>query len=92
MEEHLKAYRTKVPRDARLDAFHETLVQGNWKDARRENEKVAKTAEASVRLRGKLKIDVLSVLSAEQHKTLVDGYPRLIYKPWMRAMRGKSSP
>ncbi len=88
MGEYLGAYRKKVPRDRRPEAFHETLVQGNWKDARTENEKVAKIAETSVRMRGKLKIDVLSVLSKKQREMLVDRYPRLIYKPWMRAMRG----
>ncbi len=88
MAEHLKGYRKKVPRDRKPDAFHETLVQGDWKDARAENEKLAKTATTSIRMRGKLKIDVLSVLSKRQHEMLVDRYPRLIYKPWMRAMRG----
>jgi hypothetical protein len=29
-------------------------------------------------------------LSKEQHKKLVDRYPRLIYKPWRRAMREAS--
>ena len=90
MGEYLGAYRKKVPRDRRPEAFHETLVQGDWKAARAENEKLAKTAETSVRIRGKLKIDVLSGLSAEQHKMLVDRYPRLIYKPWRRAMGGTS--
>ncbi len=90
MAEYLKAYRKKVPRDRRPDAFHETLVQGNWKDARTENEKVSKIAETSVRMRGKLKIDVLSLLSGEQREMLIDRYPRLIYKPWTRAMRGTS--
>jgi Spy/CpxP family protein refolding chaperone len=90
MGEYLGAYRKKVPRDRRPEAFHETLVQGDWKAARAENEKLAKTAETSVQMRGKLKIDVLSGLSAEQHKMLVDRYPRLIYKPWRRAMGGTS--
>jgi hypothetical protein len=40
-------------------------------------------------MRGTLKIDILSLLSDEQRKTLVDKYPRLIYKPWRRAMRGE---
>ena len=81
-------YSKQVPRDRRPDAFHETLVQGDWKLASAENDKVAKMAESSVRLRGKLKIDVLSVLDKKQLQMLADRYPRLIYKPWMRAMRG----
>jgi hypothetical protein len=90
MGEILKAYRKKVPQEARPEAFHETLVQGNWKAARNESEKVAKSAQASVQMRGTLKIDVLSLLSKEQRETLVDRYPRLIYRPWRRAMRGAS--
>ncbi len=90
MAEQLKAYHKKVPEIQTPKAFHETLVQGDWKAARAENEKLAKIAETSVRVRGKLKIDVLSELSAEQHKMLVDRYPRLIYKPWRSAMSGES--
>jgi Spy/CpxP family protein refolding chaperone len=90
MGEILKAYRKKVPQNQRPEAFHETLVQGNWKAARSESEKVAKNAETSVQMRGTLKIDVLSLLSKEQRETLVDRYPRLIYRPWRRAMRGAS--
>ncbi|MBW1885587.1 MAG: hypothetical protein JRG94_19035 [Deltaproteobacteria bacterium] len=90
MGEYLKAYREKVPRGGVPEAFHETLVQGNWKNARSESEKVSKRAATSIRMRGDLKIDVLSLLSKEQHKKLVDRYPRLIYKPWRRAMREAS--
>ena len=90
MAGRLKTYREKVPRDTRPEAFHETLVQGNWKDARRESEKVAKLAETAVRMRGGLKIDVLSLLSEEQHELLVERYPRLIYQPWRSAMSGAS--
>ena len=90
MGEYLKAYRKNVPPSQKPDAFHETLVQGNWKAARSASEKIAKNAETAVRMRGALKIDVLSLLSKEQRDTLVDRYPRLIYKPWRRAMRGAS--
>ena len=90
MREYLKAYRKKVPENRRLEAFHETLVQGNWKNARIESEKVSKRAETSVRMRGTLKIDILSLLSKEQREMLVDRYPRLIYKPWRSAMSGAS--
>lgn len=92
MREYLKAYREKVPQERRPEAFHETLVQGDWKAARSESEKVAKIAQESVRMRGTLKIDVLTLLSKEQREILVDRYPRLIYKPWRRAMHGASPP
>lgn len=90
MGEYLKAYRKKVPKNGRPEAFHETLVQGNWKNARFESEQLSKRAESSVRMRGTLKIDVLSLLSEEQHEMLVDRYPRLIYRPWRSAMSGAS--
>jgi Spy/CpxP family protein refolding chaperone len=86
MSDKLASYRKQVPQDRRPDAFHEALVQGEWKDARSESEKVAKLAEMSVQMRGTLKIDVISLLSKEQRELLVDRYPRLIYKPWRRAM------
>ena len=80
-------FRKKVPESPKMAEFHEALVQGNWKNARAESDKIVARASDSVRLRGTLKIDVLSLLSKEQLKKLVDGYPRLIYKPWRRAMR-----
>jgi len=87
MDDCLTSYREKVPEPARRAAFHEALVQGKWDEARAELEKLARLADESVRTRGKLKLDVLSLLTQEQHKKLVDGYPLLIYKPWTRAMR-----
>jgi Spy/CpxP family protein refolding chaperone len=91
MGEHLDAYRKNVPANQKPEAFHETLVQGDWKAAHSENEKMAKNAGTAIRMRGTLKIEVLSLLSKEQREILVDRYPQLIYKPWRRAMRGASS-
>jgi Spy/CpxP family protein refolding chaperone len=91
MTKHLKAYHEKVPRDRKPEEFQEALVQGDWKAARDESDQLAKNAATAVRMRGTLKIDVLSLLSKKQRETLVDRYPRLIYKPWRRAMRGGSS-
>jgi len=90
MGEYLKVYRKQVPPNRKPEVFHETLVQGDWKSARSESEKLAKSAAESIQMRGTLKIDVLSLLSKKQRETLVDRYPRLIYKPWRRAMRGAS--
>ncbi len=87
MDGYVAAYRQQLPSDRRAAAFHETLVQGTWKQARSENKKLSEMAEAAVRTRGTLKIDVLALLSKEQHQKLVDQYPRLIYKAWTRAMR-----
>ena len=86
MGEYLKAYRKAVPEDRRPAEFHEALVQGDWKKARIESEKITKLAETAVRKRGALKIDVLSLLSEEQLGILVDRHPQLVYKPWRRAM------
>jgi Spy/CpxP family protein refolding chaperone len=87
MDGYLAAYRKQLPPDRRAAAFHESLVQGTWKQARSEIKKLSEMAEAAVRTRGALKIDVLALLSKEQHQKLVDQYPRLIYKAWTRAMR-----
>jgi hypothetical protein len=87
MAEYLKAYREKALADRKPGAFHEALVQGNWKGAHSQSEKLAKAAEISVRTRGRFKIDILKLLSKKQREMLVDRYPRLIYKPWRRAMR-----
>ena len=91
MDGVLADYRKNMPPERRPTAFHETLVQGTWKQARTESEKLSGLAGTAVRRRGDLKIDVLSVLSKEQHKTLVDRFPSLIYKPWMQAMHRDQS-
>jgi Spy/CpxP family protein refolding chaperone len=91
MADGLKAYRKKAPPAQKPGAFHEALVQGKWKDADSQSEKLAKAAEKSVRSRGTFKIDILKLLSKKQRETMVDKYPRLIYKPWRRAMREGSS-
>jgi Spy/CpxP family protein refolding chaperone len=88
MSQLLQTYRANVAPNPQMDTFHETLVQGSWKEARAETEKLAAAAGTSVRMRGALKIDVLSLLSKEQLANLVDRYPRLIYQRWRRAMRG----
>ena len=87
MDGYLAAYRKNVPEETRRVAFHEALAQGHWDEGRAEIEKLARAADASVRTRGNLKLKILSTLTKEQHKKVVDGYPRLVYKPWGRAMR-----
>jgi Spy/CpxP family protein refolding chaperone len=87
MAKYLKAYREKALAGQKPAAFHEALVQGNWKGAQSQSEKLAKAAEVSVQTRGRFKIDILKLLSKKQREMLVDKYPRLIYKPWRRAMR-----
>jgi len=91
MTGYLKAYREKAPPIWKLESFHESLVGRQWDAARAESERIAEAAELSLRLRGQIKIDVLSVLTEKQHQLLVDQFPRLIYKPWTRVMRGGST-
>lgn len=91
MDAYLAAYRQKVPEARRRAAYHEALSKGNWAEARKELDKLSHFADESVRTRGSLKIEALSLLSKEQHKKLVDHFPRLIYKPWGRAMRADGS-
>jgi Spy/CpxP family protein refolding chaperone len=87
MGAHHKSYRASVPETQKMDAFHDALKAGNWKNARAENEKTVENAIASVRMRGMLKIDILSLLSKDQLQQLAEKFPRLINKPWRRAMR-----
>lgn len=82
-----KAFRKNVPETRTLDAFHEAIATGNWKTARAENEKTVDAAIDSVRSRGLLKVDILSLLNKDQLVQLKEKFPRLIYKPWRRAMR-----
>ena len=91
MDAYLAAYRKKVPEARRRAAFHEALAKGDWAEARKQLAKLSQFADESVRTRGNLKIEALSLLSKEQHKKLVDHFPRLIYKPWGRAMRADGS-
>ena len=87
MGAHHKSYRASVPETQKMDGFHDALKAGNWKNARAENEKTVENAIASVRMRGMLKIDILSLLSKDQLQQLAEKFPRLINKPWRRAMR-----
>jgi len=87
MNAHLKAHREKMPALWKMESFHENLVQRDWKAADDESQRISKVAERALRMRGQLKVNVLSVLTEEQHKLVVDGFPRLIYKPWTRATR-----
>jgi len=87
MDAYLAAYREKVPEARRRAAFHQALAKSDWDEARKQLDQLSKFADESVRTRGNLKIETLSLLTEEQHKKLVDHFPRLIYKPWGRAMR-----
>jgi len=91
MTEHVTSYRKNRPRDRKPEAFQEALVQGDWKAAKSQNQKLAESAAEAVQLRGKLKIDILSLLTKQQLESLNDQHPRLIYQPWRRAMRGAAA-
>ncbi len=83
----LATHRAKIPPTWRLESFHESLLQRDWKAATGESKKISKSAELALRMRGQLKIDILSQLTQEQHELLVDRFPKVIYKPWARATR-----
>jgi hypothetical protein len=63
--------------------FLEALEQGDTERARRERDSWAEGERAQVRAGGKLKIEVLSLLSEKQRKALASAYPRLIRKNWV---------
>jgi len=63
--------------------FLEALEQGDMDRAREELASSAEGEQAMVRALGKLRIDVLTLLSEEQRKALESHYPRLIRQSWM---------
>jgi hypothetical protein len=63
--------------------FVEALEQGDVERARSELDSWSEGERAQVRAGGKLKIEVLSLLSGEQRKALASAYPRLIRKNWV---------
>ena len=87
MDGYLQAYRRKEPGDNRRPSFGDALAAGSWLEARAQLKQLEDQAVASIRARGELKIDVLSVLSEDQRKTLVERYGRLIRQRWANAMQ-----
>jgi Spy/CpxP family protein refolding chaperone len=88
MDGHLDAYRKTHHEASHRTAFSDALAAGAWKEARTLLKQLEDQAVTSIRARGQLKINVLSVLSEEQRKTLVDNYRRrLINQQWKNAMR-----
>jgi Spy/CpxP family protein refolding chaperone len=63
--------------------FLEALEQGDGERARKELDSWAEGEQGLVQAGGKLKIEVLSLLSEEQRKALASAYPRLIRKSWV---------
>ncbi len=63
--------------------FLEALEQPDMDRARKELVSWSEGERALVQASGKLKIEVLSLLSQEQRKALASAYPRLIRKSWV---------
>ena len=87
MDGYLEAYRRTESGESRRSSFTDALADGNWREARTQLKQLEDQALASIRARGELKISVLSVLSEDQRKTLVERYGRLIRQRWTQAMR-----
>jgi Spy/CpxP family protein refolding chaperone len=88
MDGHLDAYRKTSHEASHRTAFSDSLAAGDWKEARTLLKQLEDQAVTSIRARGQLKINVLSVLSEDQRKTLVENYRRrLINQQWKSAMR-----
>ena len=65
------------------DSFLEALEQGDGERARRELDAWMEGERALLQATGKLKIEVLALLSEEQRKAMASAYPRLIRQNWM---------
>jgi ParB-like chromosome segregation protein Spo0J len=62
--------------------FFAALEQGDMDGARRELASWAEGERAGIQAGGKLKIEVLELLSEEQRKALASAYPLLVRKAW----------
>ena len=87
MDGYLEVYRRTGSGDNPRSSFTDALAAGSWREARAQLKQVEDQAVASIRTRGELKIDVLSVLNEDQRKTLVERYGRLIRQRWANAMQ-----
>jgi Spy/CpxP family protein refolding chaperone len=76
--------RKKAARSKNADRrFLEALEQPDMDRARRELDSWSEGERALVQASGKLKIEVLSLLSGEQRKALASAYPRLVRQTWV---------
>ncbi len=87
MDTHLDAYLAALRGEGRevTGAFQQALRAADWDKARAELARLVEQVGVPTRAQGELKIRVLSELDAAQHKLLLEKYPRLIERPWMRA-------
>jgi len=94
MDGYLDKYRRTDPGEDRRPSVNAALRDGDWAKARSELKQLSDQAATTIRTRGTLKIDVLSVLNEAQLKTLVERHLPLINQPWQRAMRlpGQTGP
>jgi len=86
MDQLFEAYESERKDAARSSnarrPFFQALEQGDMEQARRELDSWAEGERAAVQAGGKLKVEVLSLLSEEQRKALASLHPRLIRKTW----------
>ncbi len=62
--------------------FNEALEAADWERARQALDTWVSDAGSTWAARGELKLTVLQLLTPEQHKILVERYPRMIRRPW----------
>jgi Spy/CpxP family protein refolding chaperone len=82
--ETFKSERKNASRSSNAQGrFLAALEQGDMDQARNELDSWAEGERAQVQAAGKLKLEVVSLLSEEQREALESAYPRLIRKNWM---------
>ena len=74
------------------EAFHTALRQGRLDEARRELTTWAGAESAQVSAAGGMKLDILSVLDAEQRKQLQASNPNLVNSVWVPRPAWKAAP
>ena len=73
-------------RRAAQQAFEEDLRKGNWEEAEKRLEAIGRAAADPITSNGRVRIEVLRVLSDEQREKLVAENPVLLRQHWSPRM------
>ena len=89
MDGYIDAHRKQTREASRTTfaALNAALGEGDWDTAREVVKQLSEQAATPIRSLGELKISLISTLSDEQRKTLVEKHPRLINQLGLRRGR-----
>lgn len=67
-----------------IQAFNKALVDGDWEAAKEINGTLSQSNAAQASAGREFRIQVLSQLSDEQRKAMVENYPQIMRRQWLR--------